>query len=104
MSTQIENEVGGLQEICSRWSATFKDKKRVEKLIREVNTFNHTFEAKFPKSTKNYTPNSLRNINITDGLGELQAYVDGKGDDNFTFGIRHITSGINGLIRDLQPN
>lgn len=102
----IISEIEELNRIKSKWSHTFMDKPRARDLLLSIRNFNHTFSADFPNAVKHYKRNSSAEINITDGIEELEKYANSnlkkKDDHYFDDGLRHLTNGIQKIIASLE--
>lgn len=103
---EIEKQIKELRIIKSEWLMTRMQKSKVHDLVNKIKMFNHTFSVNFPTAVKYYRRNSFPEINITDGIGELNNYSNSKlkQKDNHYFheGITNVTNGIQKIIDSLE--
>ena len=102
----IKAEIEKLKMIKFKWYQTNLGKSNTNDLLSLISSFNHTFSLNFPNAVTYYDKNSSAEINITDGIKELNSYVRSKlkkKDDHYFYdGIKNITNGIQILIDSLE--
>ena len=103
---QYTREIDELERTKRAWSRTRKDKQAVRDLLSSIGVFNHVFTARFTLAQSYYNRNDLAEIEITDGINDLEHYAESKlkqKDDRYYYsGMSHIQRRIDTIINRLK--
>ncbi len=103
---QINNEIKQLKAVLSKIDTTRISKQNASDLRSFIGTFNHMFSVNHPLSVNHYRRNQFNEINVTDGLEDLERYsaskLKQKDDHYFWDGKERLSNGIKGIIRNLE--
>lgn len=103
---EINNEIKQLKTVLTKIATTKISKQSASDLSSLMRIFNHTFTVRFPISIKHYEKNCSNEIDVTDGLEDIEQYSESKlkqkDDHYFWNGKEKLSNGIKGIIRDLE--
>jgi hypothetical protein len=103
---EIEKEINKLKNFQRKFNLSYADKKDARKLISEITKFNHLFTSEYIHAQPFYRKNMFAEIDITDGINDLNSYLESKikeKDDNYCIrGSERINSGIGHIISSLE--
>lgn len=102
---KITEELKTLKELIYKIKSTKLDKTEARDLKFIITRFNESFSINFPASKSYYIKNRLNEVNISDGLDDLDKYISSnlKQKDNHYFysGVNKIKNGITDIIEKL---
>lgn len=103
---RIKIEITNLENLKQAWKQTLKDKAAVRSLISNVNFFKQTFQSNYHFAQKHFVKNHIAEIEISDGLEELENYAGSKlkvkADKYFYSGINNLENGLETIINGLK--
>lgn len=101
-----EQEILELKKIKNEWFNTNCDKSSAHSLLSKVKLFNHTFNVKFKDAERFYHEDSSAEIDISDGIEDLEIYVKSKlkvKDDKYFYrSLNKFRDGLKTLIFNLE--
>lgn len=102
----LEEEISELKIIKNEWFNTNCDKSSARSLLSKVKLFNHTFNVKFKTAERFYHEDSFAEIDITDGIEDLEIYLKSKlkvKDDKYFYrSLNKFRDGLETLIFNLE--
>lgn len=105
---EINIEIKNLEAVLLKIDLTRMSKQNARDLKSYIEIFNHTFSVNFPLSVNHYKRNQSNEIDVTDGLKDLERYGESKlkqkDDYYFWDGKKRIKCGIQGIIKYLEAD
>jgi hypothetical protein len=99
-------EIFELELLKKECELTNCEKFAANKLLSKIKIFNHTFNNNFNLAKKFYTLNSSAEIDISDGIEDLETYAKSKlkvKDDKYFYrGLNKLRDGLQTLIFNLK--